>query len=185
MISTFATASALAMDAFSVSLGAGACRCSMPRAQVLHMALAFGLFQFAMPIGGWYLGEKIAHLVSSWDHWIAASLLLTVGGKMIHQALCPEENCDLLNVSRPMVLLGLAIATSLDAMAVGFSSAAIGSPILPLAVSAGLITGILSVVGAVAGCRIGIAVGHKAELVGGVVLCLIGLNILRVHLALF
>ncbi|WP_085543596.1 manganese efflux pump MntP [Dethiosulfovibrio salsuginis] len=184
MISTIATASALAMDAFSVSLGAGACRCSMPKTQVLYMALAFGLFQFAMPIGGWFLGDKIAHFISAWDHWIAALLLAVVGGKMIHQSIWPEENCDLLNVARPMVLLGLAVATSIDAMAVGFSSAAIGSPIIPLAISAGLITGVLSTIGAMAGCKIGLAVGHKAEFLGGVVLCLIGLNILRVHLFL-
>lgn len=185
MISVIATASALAMDAFSVSLGAGACRCSMPKANVLYMALAFGLFQFLMPIGGWFLGDKIAYLISSWDHWIAASLLAIVGGKMIHQSIWPEENCAFLDVAKPMVLLGLAIATSIDAMAVGFSTAAIGNPVMPIATSAGVITAVLSVIGAIAGCRIGVAIGHRAELAGGVVLCLIGLNILRVHLSLF
>ncbi len=185
MFSVITTASALAMDAFSVSIGAGACRCAMPRREVLSLSLAFGLFQFVMPIGGWFFGSRIASIVATWDHWIAALLLGFVGAKMICDSLHPDEDCMSLDISRPAVLLGLAVATSIDAMAVGFSMAALGNPVFPLAVLSGLITAALSALGAMAGCRIGEAAGHRAEFIGGVVLLLIGFNILRIHLNWF
>lgn len=177
-----ATASALAMDAFSVSIGAGACRCDMPIGHVLRMASMFGLFQFAMPILGGLLGATAVSFVSAWDHWIAAGVLWFVGGNMILEAVRPNKNCHSLDTTKIRVLLGLSVATSIDAMAVGFSTATLGDSVMPLALAAGVITYLLSAFGAVAGCRLGSVTGHRAEFLGGVCLCLIGLEILATHM---
>ncbi|WP_050771336.1 manganese efflux pump MntP family protein [Dethiosulfovibrio peptidovorans] len=177
-----ATASALAMDAFSVSLGAGACRCGMPVRQILRMASIFGFFQFAMPLLGGVLGATAVSFVSAWDHWIAAGLLWFVGGNMIFESIKPDKDCSGLDTAKTRVLLGLAVATSIDAMAVGFSTATLGDSVMPLALVAGVITYLLSVFGAMAGCRLGSATGHRAEMLGGLCLCLIGLEILASHM---
>lgn len=179
MFSVITTALALAMDAFSVSVGAGASRCFMSKKEVLSLAAAFGFFQFAMPLGGWFLESETAAMAAAWNRRIAALLLAFIGTKAMHDSIHPKKNCLYLDVSRPGVLLGLALVTSMDAMAAGFSMAAVGSPVFVLAVLSGLITAVLSALGALAGRRIGRAMGYRAEFAGGLVLLIIGLSILR------
>lgn len=177
----------LSMDAFAVALCKGL---SMRRVNYAHaavIALFFGVFQAVMPLIGWVLGTQFARYITSVDHWIAFALLGYIGGKMIWDALheapetapcAGEGRLDLKE------LLMLAVATSIDALAVGITFAFLQVSILPAAATIGLITFALSFAGVVVGNRFGTRFQKKAEIAGGVVLVLIGLKILLEHLGL-
>lgn len=175
------------MDAFAVSLCQGL---SMRRLNLKHGAIIaafFGGFQALMPLLGWLLAKQFAHYIDNYDHWIAFALLVFIGGKMIVEALkvdeedcgCPEEKLDLKE------LFMLAIATSIDALAVGISFAFLRVDILPSVALIGATTFLLSFIGVALGNRFGNRYKNKAEIVGGVVLILIGVKILLQHLGLF
>lgn len=185
VLSTLFTASALAMDAFSVSIAVSACQVDMRIAHAMRIVIFFGFFQFFMPIVGGLLGNSLSGFFAAWDHWIAFTVLAFVGLNMIIEAKQETEDCKKFDVSRLGVVVFLAVATSLDAMAVGFSFATLHRPIIYVAVSTGVITGFLSLIGIKAGSRLGIIIGQKAQIVGGTLLCLIGINILAVHLNLY
>ena len=151
------------------------------------IALFFGVFQAVMPLIGWVLGTQFARYITSVDHWIAFALLGYIGGKMIWDALheapetapcAGEGRLDLKE------LLMLAVATSIDALAVGITFAFLQVSILPAVATIGLITFALSFAGVVVGNRFGTRFQKKAEIAGGVVLVLIGLKILLEHLGL-
>ena len=177
----------LSMDAFAVALCKGL---SMRRVNYAHaavIALFFGVFQAVMPLIGWVLGTQFARYITSVDHWIAFALLGYIGGKMIWDALheapetapcAGEGRLDLKE------LLMLAVATSIDALAVGITFAFLQVSILPAVATIGLITLSLSFAGVVVGNRFGTRFQKKAEIAGGVVLVLIGLKILLEHLGL-
>ena len=178
------------MDAFAVSVSSGMCVAGLTFPYALRTALAFGLFQFAMPLAGFLVGSAFAAAISSWDHWIAFGLLSAVGGKMIWEAVtskdiasCSDEERDRLNVLDLRVLLVLAVATSIDALAVGVSYSVIGVPILLASTIIGLITFALCLLGCEFGKRIGSRLERWAEVAGGVALIGIGLKILVGHLA--
>ncbi len=177
----------LSMDAFAVALckGLGMRRINYAHAAVI--ALFFGVFQAVMPLIGWVLGTQFARYITSVDHWIAFALLGYIGGKMIWDALheapetapcAGEGRLDLKE------LLMLAVATSIDALAVGITFAFLQVSILPAVATIGLITFSLSFAGVVVGNRFGTRFQKKAEIAGGVVLVLIGLKILLEHLGL-
>ncbi len=177
------SAASLSMDAFAASLCIGACLGIPSPGAALRVALSCGGFQLAMPLGGWYLGSRFLGLISDYDHWVAFLLLLFVGGNMIRQSFAPcDPSCPPSDSSRGMPLITVALATSIDALAVGISFAAVGAPVLVLASAAGVITGLACFGGVLAGFRMGERLGGKVEFAGGLVLCLIGANILRVHL---
>jgi putative Mn2+ efflux pump MntP len=138
-----------------------------------------------MPLIGWFLGKQFAQYITSFDHWIAFALLAFVGGKMLVEGIKnePEEGgCDdKLDLKELFIL---AIATSIDALAVGISFAFLQVQILPSIILIGITTYILSFVGVVVGNRFGFKFQNKAEIAGGIVLMLIGVNILFEHLGI-
>lgn len=173
----------LAMDACVVSAGAGASGRSVGHRASLRLGFHFGLFQFFMPIIGWFAGSFLAATIAAVDHWIAFGVLAIVGGRMVKGGLAPGENPAAGDPSRGWSLILLSIATSIDALAVGFSLAMIGVEIWFPAVVIGLVTAGMSISGLHLGTRLGVRFGNRMEVVGGVVLILVGLRILIQHLS--
>jgi putative Mn2+ efflux pump MntP len=134
-----------------------------------------------MPFAGWFLGTYSLEYIASFDHWVAFGLLILVGGNMIRSSFAPEEVRDAAPMSLGM-LLYLALATSIDALAVGASFAMVNKPVFWLAAVAGVATAALCFGGVQAGRWVGCKLGKRVELMGGALLCLIGFNILRTHL---
>ena len=179
----FLIAVGLSMDAFAVALCKGLAMRLLDMKQAAVIALFFGGFQAGMPLLGWLLGSAFKEYITAFDHWIAFGLLLFIGGKMIYEALQPDED-ESKDSGRPDIkeLLLLAIATSIDALAVGITFAFLHTAILPAVALIGVTTFGLSLLGVALGHRFGIRWKSKAEIVGGVVLVLIGVKILLEHL---
>lgn len=178
----FVIAVGLSMDAFAVSICKGL---STPRLRLRHSLICggyFGLFQALMPTLGWLLGVQFQAMIASLDHWIAFILLGIIGVNMIRESReNEEESVDSSFAFRTM--LPLAVATSIDALAVGVSMAFMRVDILFSAAVIGVVAFGLSVVGGLLGRRLGCLFQRRAELVGGLVLVLIGVKILAEHLA--
>ena len=157
---------------------------------MLVMALAFGLFQALMPFIGWMFAKTFSHLIESVDHWIAFAILAFLGGRMILESFKDEDCRQTFNPASPKVVFTMAIATSIDALAIGISFALLGinnyteilSPILII----GFVSFVMSLIGLYFGikCGCGCARKLKAELWGGIILVAIGLKILIEHLFL-
>jgi len=157
---------------------------------MLVMALAFGLFQALMPFIGWMFAKTFSHLIESIDHWIAFAILAFLGGRMILESFKDEDCRQTFNPASPKVVFTMAIATSIDALAIGISFALLGinnytdilSPILII----GFVSFVMSLIGLYFGikCGCGCARKLKAELWGGIILVAIGLKILIEHLFL-
>jgi putative Mn2+ efflux pump MntP len=175
---------ALAMDAFAVSLGLGLSLRPASSGQTFRLAFHFGLFQFLMPVLGWAAGETLIRHIEKYDHWVAFALLLGVGGKMIFESLRPEPGLESKrsDPTRGVSLLALSVATSLDALAVGLSLAALRVAIVFPAVVIGIVAYAMTVLGVKIGPALGRIIGRRAELLGGVILILIGIKILVDHL---
>ncbi len=178
----------LAMDCFAVSIASGIIMKQTYWRAMLVMAFFFGLFQGLMPLIGWAGANFFSHLISSFDHWIAFIILAFLGGKMIYESLQDEECRHEFDPTSLKVVLALAVATSIDALAVGVSFACLGindfrEILLPVAIIA-LVSFLLSITGLLFGirCGCGIARKMKAELWGGIILILIGTKILIEHL---
>lgn len=170
----------LSMDAFAVSVCKGL---SVKRLNARHAALAgvyFGGFQFMMPVAGWLLGSRFESAITSIDHWIAFGLLVLIGCGMLKEAFSKSEELNDDFGFKTMLLL--AIATSIDALAVGVTFAFLSVSILPAAGLIGVITFLLSTAGIYIGHAFGEKLGKRAELAGGVLLILIGTKILLEHL---
>jgi len=169
----------LAMDAFSVSVCKGLSMKKIDRRGAFMTALFFGVFQAGMPVVGYLLGSRFTDKIESIDHWIAFILLAFIGGKMIFEALTEkEEEAEgeyHLNYGELTVL---AIATSIDALAVGLVFAASKTSIIFPVAMIGMITFALSLAGVVIGHRFGGKFGSKAEIAGGAILIFIGLKLL-------
>lgn len=174
---------ALAMDAFAVALGTGAVLSRLTGRHLFRLGFHFGLFQALMPVIGWLAGLTIIQWVEAWDHWIAFSLLAIIGGRMIYEAFSDEENTDDRDPTKGLSLVLLSIATSIDALAVGFSLSVIGVSIWMPALVIGLVAGVLTIVGMLLGGRIGDRWGSRVEIFGGLVLIAIGIKILIEHLS--
>lgn len=178
---------ALAMDCFTVSIVSGVILRRRVWSTAVRMALLFGLFQALMPFIGWLAIHYFQHSVEAYDHWIAFGLLAFIGIKMIVEAFSEEEESGF----NPVLLrtrLALAVATSIDALAVGISMSCSGYDSLsglplPLAVI-GVVSFILSIAGNLLGVRFGAAVARRIrpELLGGIILIAIGVKILFEHL---
>jgi len=188
-LTLLAIAVALAMDAFAVALATGICLRQAKAAQTLRMAGAFGLFQALMPIAGWLLGLSVREHIEAYDHWIAFVLLAFVGGKMIWESFASKDEDDACVPKDPTQgtqLLILAVATSIDALAVGLSFAVLGEAIWLPALVIGVVCFLITALGVKIGCMAGhvSAVSRYAELLGGATLIGIGLKILLDHQAL-
>ncbi len=174
----------LAMDAFAVSLCKGLAMGKPTIKQMLIVGLWFGVFQALMPVIGFYLGSSFYSYITDFDHWIAAGLLWLIGLNMIRESLSSED--EEMDASLDMrTMLVLAIATSIDALAVGISLAMGGGDILVPAVLIGVITLAISAAGVYLGGLFGDRFGRKAEFVGGLILVIIGIRILAEHMGWF
>ncbi len=174
-------------DAFAVALGKGLHLRRLNLGNAFVIAFAFGLFQGLMPLIGYFLGTRFADDIASFDHWIAFGLLAAVGGKMLweafHEHEDTEQDTDRVDLKE---LLVLAVATSIDALAVGITFAFLPDVPIGWAVALiGLTTFVISFLGVVVGHRVGMRFGRPAEIAGGLILILIGLNILAEHLGWF
>lgn len=175
LVELFLLAVGLSMDAFAVSVCKGL---SLGKIKFKHMCIAgawFGGFQALMPLIGYYLGRYFADFVTSWSHWIAFALLAFIGGNMLKESFEEGEcvDCDM----GPKAMLLLAIATSIDALAVGVSLAFLKVDILPAVFFIGVITFVCSAIGVKIGSVFGSKYESKAEFCGGVILILIGVKI--------
>ncbi|MBQ4243108.1 MAG: manganese efflux pump [Lachnospiraceae bacterium] len=186
----------LSMDAFAVSVCKGLAMKRPDMGKAVMTGAYFGVFQAVMPILGWLLGTRFRVYIESVDHWVAFGLLFLIGGKMIWEAVREdpdEEKAEIVRaasrgeagysaLAEHRELFILAIATSIDALAVGISFAAIGTPIFPSAEIIGLITFCLSVIGVYTGVMFGNRYERKAEIAGGIILMGIGVKILIEHM---
>ncbi len=182
IVHTGLVASSLAMDAFAASCGVGASSRENRLFLGLRLGGICGFFQFLMPLLGWFLGMRFAGHLEAWDHWIAFGLLALVGIHMIREAGERKEARKGPEALSWLLLLCIGFATAIDAFAVGAGMAFLDQPILPLALAAGAITALASFLGVVLGRNMGCLAGRHLETAGGVVLILLGLNILRLHL---
>lgn len=181
LLTLFITAIGLSMDAFAVAICKGLALKKISIKNACLVGLWFGGFQALMPLIGYLVGTRFQDYVVAIDHWIAFILLALIGGNMIKEALSDEDedSDDSLSVR---AMFPLAIATSIDALAVGITYAFLKVDIVPAVSFIGIITFILSAIGVKAGNVFGTKYKSKAEFAGGVVLILIGLKILLEHL---
>ena len=170
----------LAMDAFAVSICKGLAIGKPTLKTAVVVALWFGIFQGVMPLIGFAMGTAVYDLITDIDHWVAFALLALIGANMIRESFS-DEGEDVDDDMSFMTMLLLAIATSIDALAVGISLAMDDGNIFVSALVIGVITFLISAVGIVAGSTLGSRYGRHAEFVGGVILILIGLKILLEH----
>lgn len=182
-LTLFGIAVALAMDAFAVALGTGMNLATLTGRHLFRLGFHFGLFQALMPIIGWLAGIGFQQKIATWDHWIAFGLLAFVGGHMLWEAWSEgHEEKDNKDPTRGLSLVILSVATSIDALAVGFSLSVLGVSIWTPALVIGLIAGVLTVVGMLIGRRAGNHWGPRVEIFGGLILIGIGIKILIEHL---
>ncbi|MBQ6814659.1 MAG: manganese efflux pump [Lachnospiraceae bacterium] len=180
----------LAMDAFAVSICKGLAMRKVKVRQATIIGLFFGGFQALMPLLGWLLGSQFEQYIKRIDHWIAFVLLGIIGGKMLIEAIKGEEEEDeeCNNEDEPLdikEMFILAIATSIDALAVGITFAFLSYPIVPSVVIIGVTTFVISVAGVYIGNFFGSRFKKKAEIAGGIILIGIGIKILLEHLGVF
>ena len=178
----------LSMDAFAVAICQGLSMTRIKWGHALTVGLYFGGFQALMPFIGWMLGSQFAGRIQQYDHWIAFILLVLIGGNMIREALSGDEEdaaqaeTDLRLDHKKLFLM--AIATSIDALAIGVTFAFLETAILPAIGIIGCTTFCISVAGVVVGCWFGARYKKRAEITGGAILVLLGVRILLEHLGI-
>lgn len=179
----------LAMDCFSVSITSGIILRRVLWKTFLTIAFFFGLFQGLMPVIGWFAASRFQHLIENYDHWIAFGVLFLLGARMIKESFKDEEEEHHFNPTRLPVILTLAVATSIDALAVGISFAFTGMTTWRSILDPVLIIGFVSFIFSIIGCLIGVYFGKRvnlrAELWAGIILIGIGVKILIEHLGAF
>lgn len=181
LLSILLVAIALSFDAMAVAAANGARHHRMPFSRAFKIALFFGFFQLFMPLAGWFLGTGLEKMISSFDHWVAFVLLSILGIKMIVESLKPVEEKQI-DIHSWKILLLLSVATSVDALVVGISFAFVSINIWLSVFLIGLTTFSLSLCSVYIGKKCGEYWGKKAEIIGGLILLIIGLKILLSHL---
>lgn len=176
----------MSMDAFAAAIGKGAALHRPPLKEALRTGLIFGVIEAITPVIGWGIGLAASQFIMSWDHWVAFTLLLILGIRMIVQAFKKDtaEETEAPRRHGFWLLVTTAVATSLDAMAVGVGLAFLQVNILVMALTIGAATTIMATSGMLLGRFLGAAIGKWAEILGGVVLIGIGTSILVEHLGL-
>jgi putative Mn2+ efflux pump MntP len=173
----------LAMDAFSVAIGVSIALGGTSKRQTFRLAWHFGLFQALMPIIGWAAGTSIRPWIERWDHWLAFALLSVVGVRLITESVRGSSDEPVrTDPTRGWSLMVLSIATSIDALAVGLSFAALGVQVWTPAAIIGVTAAAMTVFGTIGGRALGARFGSRMAVVGGVVLIAIGTWILFEHL---
>ncbi len=179
LVTVIGIAVGLSMDAFAVSIASGCSEKNEKFGRILRMALFFGGFQFLMPLVGWLSGLEIRNLLSSVDYLIAFGLLFLVGAKMIYESTRMKENKSCPTDLGPLFLL--SIATSIDALAVGLSLSFLNSLIILPALIIGIVTFFFSLAGFFIGKRFGHLFEKRIEIIGGLILIILGFKILLEH----
>lgn len=179
-LSVLLIAIGLAMDAFAVSICKGLAIRTPTLRSMIVIGLWFGVFQALMPVIGFYLGSAVYDLIEAYDHWIAFILLALIGFNMVREGLRGDDD-EMDADTSVRTMLVLAVATSIDALAVGISMAMDEASILLPALVIGVVTFLISVVGVRVGSVFGNRFGSKAEIAGGIILVLIGVKILLEH----
>ena len=180
IFSILLTGFALSMDAFAVSVTKGMTLKKINLSIATKIAFLFGLFQAVMPLIGWLFGMNFELYIRSIDHWIAVFLLSFLGIKMIVEAIKDDDNDNSTYLDNKELII-LSIATSIDALAVGVTFAFLNIDIIPICVSIGVITFLVCCIGVLIGKKIGSVFKNYAQIIGGIILILIGLNILNEH----
>lgn len=175
---------ALAMDAFAVSVTCGLCKNQINFSKILKVGIFFGGFQALMPLIGYYACDLLPFDISMYDHWIAFGLLAFIGVHMIKESFNNDDNKNITkkDLFETKNLIIASVATSIDALAAGFSLSILNLGILLLTITTGIITLVISIFGVHIGKRFGHILGSKVELISGFVLIGIGLKILTEHL---
>ncbi len=181
MLEILVIAFGLGLDAFSLAVAFGMCQKVCTLNTRFRLSLSFGLFQFFMPLIGFYAGLRVARFTESIDHWIVFAVLSLVGGKMVYEALNNDQDQVMVDISRGIPLLVASIATSIDALAVGFSFALLKDGILLPAVIIGVVASIMTFVGVTFGHRVGRKYISKPEIIGGIAIIIIGFKTLLEH----
>jgi putative Mn2+ efflux pump MntP len=184
ILSVFVVAIGLSMDAVAAAVSRAIAAERAGWREALLTGTWFGAFQAGMPVIGWLVGERFGPLVAAWDHWIAFGLLAAIGSKMIWDGWRDEgEAPRALDPFGARTLATLALATSIDALAVGLTLPLLGAPLVVSVTIIGVTTAILSALGVLLGRRLGAAFGRRLDVVGGVILIGVGTKILVAHLA--
>jgi putative Mn2+ efflux pump MntP len=182
-LSVFIIALGLSADCFAVALSSSISKRGLSIWQGLRVGLFFGVFQSAMTLLGWWAGSRIIDFISSYDHWLSFGLLCIVGGRMIWESLHEKEDeHKITDITRWWLLFVLSVATSIDALAVGLSFGFLQINIATASLTIGAVTFIITLAGFLAGKKLGEIVGKRAEIIGGIILILIGVRILIEHL---
>lgn len=184
LFTLFVTAVGLSMDAFAVSICKGLAMKKLSMKKALIIGLWFGGFQALMPTIGYLLGTRFEQYVTAIDHWIAFVLLWLIGANMVKEALSKEEENEANDSVDVKTMFLLAVATSIDALAVGVTYAFLQVSIIPAVSFIGIITFLLSIVGVKVGNVFGMKYKSKAELAGGIILIIMGVKILLEHLGI-
>jgi putative Mn2+ efflux pump MntP len=182
ILTIFLIAIGLSFDTFAVSISSGLVLRKIDFFNATKIAITLALFQAAMPVIGWLAGSGIKNYAESVDHWIAFGILALLGGKMIYESFNADPEDRSFNPLDIRVLIGMAIATSIDALIVGFSFALLNYKIVISIGIIGAVTYIVAMLGMLFGKKIGAQMGRRMEILGGVMLILIGLKILFEHL---
>ncbi len=172
----------LNFDSLAVSITTGLVVKDIKFRQAIRIALIMAFFQAMMPLLGWYLGSQIKELIKAYDHWLAFTLLFLIGAKMIYEAFKEEHERQDFNPLKLVVTIGMAIATSIDALIVGVSFGFIDMNITQAVIIIGCLTFLVAMVGMLLGKKAGHFFGNKMEIVGGLILIGIGAKILIEHL---
>jgi len=185
ILTTFGIAVALAMDAFAVAIATGVSLKQVSLRQTFRLSWHFGLFQAMMPIIGWALGASIQDYVAAYAHWVAFIMLALVGSNMLREAILTDDDEDetvaVKDSTKGMTMVMLSVATSIDALAVGLSMSMLQVSIAYPALIIGIVAGLFTIAGLHLGKRVARLtwLSTWAEILGGLVLWMIGLNILR------
>lgn len=183
LLSIIGIAFGLSADCFAVALSASIVSSNLSRLQVLRASFSFGLFQAIMTALGWLLGRTVVDFIADYDHWVAFALLAFIGGRMIWESFHSKDNHQKnIDITKGWLLLTLSIATSIDALAVGLSFAFLQVNIAIASAIIGIIAFLITIVAFLVGNRAGILFGKRAEIIGGVILILIGIRIVVEHL---
>ncbi len=173
---------ALSADCFAVSFGGSICINTGSFIPILRTAFTFGAFQAIMPALGWLLGRTFVDTIADYDHWVAFGLLVVVGGRMVWESFRPADSQKQIDISRGMLLLVLAVATSIDALAVGLTFAFLKVDIVIACSVIGVVAFSVTIAAFMLGRKAKTVLGKRAEAIGGLLLIIIGIRILLAHL---
>ena len=176
------TAFGLAMDAFSIAMVIGATLARPTLRHYFRVSFHFGLFQFMMPLVGYFVGVSIEPFIQDYDYWVAMLLLTLVGVNIIRESFSQQTKPRSADPSRGITLIILSIATSIDALIVGMSLGFLNVPILTASILIGIVCALYSIFGISLGKKVGVLVGQRMALVGGILLIAIGVTVVLEHL---